>query len=53
MSVAQIAVAYAINHPLNIFYLQSPRNINEMNQNNEAMDLKLTYKEMAWLNIED
>lgn len=52
MSVAQIAVAYAINHPLDIFSLQAPRNIEEMTQNNIAMDLDLTDDEMAWLNLE-
>lgn len=52
MSVPQIAVAYAIIHPLNIFSIQSPRNLEEMKQNNVAMDLELTDNEILWLNLE-
>lgn len=52
LTVPQIAVAYALNHPLGIFSLQAPRTPEEMIQNNEAIDLMLTSDEMAWLNLE-
>ena len=53
LSVAQIAVAYVMNHPLRIFALQAPRTLAEMQQNNAAIHLALTTEEMAWLNLED
>lgn len=52
LSIAQIAMAYVINHELDIFSLQSPRNIVQMKENDMAMDLILTRDEMAWLNLE-
>lgn len=52
LSVAQIAVAYVMNHPLRIFALQAPRTLEEMQQNNAAIHLELTAEEMAWLNLE-
>jgi aryl-alcohol dehydrogenase-like predicted oxidoreductase len=53
LSVAQIAVAYVMNHPLRIFALQAPRTLEEMRQNDAAIHLELTTEEMAWLNLED
>jgi aryl-alcohol dehydrogenase-like predicted oxidoreductase len=52
LSVPQIAVAYVMGHPLKIFSLQSPRTLAEMRQNDQASDLQLTSREMAWLNLE-
>lgn len=52
VSVAQIAVAYAISHPLEIFALQAPRTLEEMEQNNQAVDMTLTTKELAWLDLQ-
>jgi len=53
LSVAQIAVAYVMNHPLRIFSLQAPRTLEEMQQNDAAIHLEMTPEEMAWLNLED
>jgi aryl-alcohol dehydrogenase-like predicted oxidoreductase len=53
LSVAQIAVAFVMNHPLKIFSLQSPRTLEEMQQNDQAINLTLSDREMAWLNLED
>lgn len=53
MSVAQIAVAYVMSHPLRIFSLQAPRTLDEMRQNDAAINLTLTPQEMAWLNLEE
>lgn len=52
LSVAQIAVAYAVSHPLTIFSLQAPRSLTEMKQNELAMETQLTDAEMKWLNLE-
>jgi aryl-alcohol dehydrogenase-like predicted oxidoreductase len=49
LTVPQIAAAYVISHPLNIFSLQSPRGINEMRQNAAAIDTELTSAELSFL----
>ena len=49
LTVPQIATAYALSHPLNIFSLQSPRSINEMKQNAAAIDTELSAAELAYL----
>ena len=53
LSVAQIAVSYVMNHPLQIFSLQAPRTLEEMRQNDAAIHVDLTPDEMAWLNLEE
>jgi aryl-alcohol dehydrogenase-like predicted oxidoreductase len=49
LTVPQIAAAYVISHPLNIFSLQSPRGINEMRKNAAAIDTELTAAELSFL----
>ena len=49
LSVPQIAAAYAVSHPLNIFSLQAPRGITEMRQNAAAIDTELSAEELSYL----
>jgi aryl-alcohol dehydrogenase-like predicted oxidoreductase len=49
LTVPQIAAAYVISHPLNIFSLQAPRGISEMRQNAAAVDTELTAAELSFL----
>jgi len=49
LTVPQIAAAYAISHPLNIFSLQAPRGISEMQQNAVAIDMELSAGELSYL----
>lgn len=49
LTVPQIAAAYVISHPLNIFSLQAPRNIEEMRQNAAAIDTELSAAELQYL----
>ena len=49
LTVPQIAAAYVISHPLNIFSLQAPRGIKEMRQNAIAIDTELTAAELSFL----
>jgi aryl-alcohol dehydrogenase-like predicted oxidoreductase len=51
VSVAQIAVAYIFNQPLNIFALIASRSGDELRQNVEAMELPLTQAEIDWLDL--
>lgn len=48
----QIAVAWVLNQPLNLFPLVGPRNAQEVAQNVEAAALQLTEAECRWLNLE-
>ena len=48
----QIALAWVLNSPLNVFPLVGARSEEEFTQNEAALDLKLTPQEMAWLNLE-
>ena len=51
MTVAQIATAYVINHPLNIFPLIGSWTAEEFQANHAAVSLKLTPQELAWLEL--
>ena len=51
MSLMQIAVAFVFNQPLNLFALLGPRKPDEVLQNIAAMELELTPKECAWLDL--
>ncbi|MBV7331404.1 aldo/keto reductase [Chloroflexi bacterium TSY] len=51
LSIPQIAVAYVLNHPLNVFALVGCRNRNEFRANAEASSLTLTPEEIAWLEL--
>jgi len=49
LTIPQIAAAYAVSHPLAIFSLQAPRGIEEMRQNNAAIDTELSAAELSFL----
>lgn len=52
LSLPQIATAYVMNYPLNIFALVGCATPDEYKANMEAMTLKLSPEELAWLNLE-
>ncbi len=51
-TVAQIALAWLYNHPLNVFALSSPVTAEQLEQNIKAMEIKLTQDECKWLDLE-
>lgn len=51
LTVAQIAVAFIFNSPLNIYALIASRSGDELRQNIEALELELSPAEMAWLDL--
>ncbi len=53
LSVPQIATAWLMNCPLNIFALIGVYGGEEAKQNVAAMDITLTPHEMAWLDLKD
>ena len=52
LQVAQIAVAYLMNQPLNLFTIIASASAGEFEENGEAIELKLTPQELAWLDLE-
>jgi aryl-alcohol dehydrogenase-like predicted oxidoreductase len=50
-SVAQIAVAYVLNHPMNTFALVAAYKPEEFQSSTAALDIELTPQEMAWLDL--
>lgn len=51
VSVTQIALAYVMNQPLNIFALVFCRSRAEFQANHDALEIRLTPQEMAWLDL--
>ena len=51
-SVAQIALAWLFNQPLNTFLLTSPVNEKQIKDNVAAENIKLSNDEVLWLNLE-
>ena len=51
MSIPQIATAYVMSYPLNIFALVGCATPDEYKANMEALTLKLTPEELAWLDL--
>jgi aryl-alcohol dehydrogenase-like predicted oxidoreductase len=51
VSIAQIAVAYVFNQPLNIFALIASRSADELKQNIAALEMPLTQAEIDWLDL--
>jgi len=49
VSVPQLAVAYVLNYPLNIFALVGPCTPQEFQENLAALAIELTPEELAWL----
>jgi aryl-alcohol dehydrogenase-like predicted oxidoreductase len=52
VTVPQIALAYILHSPLNVFPLVGAASGDEYAQNVKALDLALTADERAWLNLE-
>jgi len=52
LSIPQVALAYVLSQPLNIFALVGARSGEEISANLESLQTKLTDGEMAWLNLE-
>jgi aryl-alcohol dehydrogenase-like predicted oxidoreductase len=52
VTVPQIALAYILQSPLDVYPLVGAANGDEYAQNVEALDLALTEAERAWLNLE-
>jgi aryl-alcohol dehydrogenase-like predicted oxidoreductase len=51
LNVPQIALAYVLNQPLNIYALVGARSGEEIAANLQALDLELTPAEMDWLDL--
>jgi len=52
LTASQIALAWVLNQPMNIFPLVGCRTAEEFAENADALEVKLTAEEMAWLNLE-
>jgi len=52
VTVPQVAVAYVLSYPLNIFALVGSASPDEVRANLAAADIELTPGEIAWLNLE-
>ena len=52
LSIPQVALAYVLSQPLNIFALVGPRSGEEIKANLQSLQTKLSDEEMAWLNLE-
>ena len=52
VSVAQIALAFIFNNPLETFILTSPVNDEQIKQNVQSENIKLTNEEILWLDLE-
>ena len=51
LSAAQVALAYVINHPMNLFAIVGPHSGEKFRANIEASEVQLTPREMAWLDL--
>ena len=51
LTVPQVATAYIMNQPVNVFALVGCRKGEEFKANVEALDVKLTAQELAWLDL--
>lgn len=49
---AQLALAWVLNQPLNVYALIGPQTINELNEALPALAVTLSPEELAWLNLE-
>lgn len=52
MTLAQIALAYVMSQPLDIYALVGCRTVGEFRDNAAALTLKLTPEELAWLDLQ-
>lgn len=52
LSIPQVALAYVLGQPLNIYALVGARNGDEIRANLQALQTEFSTDEMAWLNLE-
>ena len=50
-TIPRVALAYVFDQPMNIFPLAAPRNAEQVADNAEALKLKLSPEEIAWLEL--
>jgi aryl-alcohol dehydrogenase-like predicted oxidoreductase len=53
VTATQIALAYVLCQPLEIFALIGPQTIEEMRTSAQALEVELSPEELRWLNLED
>lgn len=51
LSAAQVALAYVLNQPMNVFAAVGPSSSEKFMANVEASEVRLTPQEMAWLDL--
>jgi len=51
VSVAQVALAFVMNQPMNLFAVVGPHSGRKFKENIEAVNIRLTQQEMAWLDL--
>lgn len=51
LTIPQIALAYVLNQPMNVFALVGCQNGAEFKANVEALELKLSVEELGWLDL--
>ena len=51
LNAAQVALAYVMNQPMNVFALVGPHSGEKFRMNVEASEVRLTQEEMAWLDL--
>jgi aryl-alcohol dehydrogenase-like predicted oxidoreductase len=51
LTIPQVALAYVLNQPLNVFPLVGCNSGEEFRENCEALAVHLTDEEMAWLDL--
>ena len=50
-TIPQIALAWALHQPLNLFPLVGSRSGEEFRENREALEIELTSEELGWLDL--
>jgi aryl-alcohol dehydrogenase-like predicted oxidoreductase len=51
LTTAQVALAYVMNHPMNLFAIVGPHSGEKFRANIEASKVELTQEEMDWLDL--
>lgn len=51
LTTAQVALAYVMNQPMNLFVVVGPHSVEKFKANIEAGEVQLTSEEMAWLDL--
>jgi aryl-alcohol dehydrogenase-like predicted oxidoreductase len=53
LTAAQVALAYVMNQPMNLFAVVGPHSGEKFKANIEASEVQLTQHEMAWIDLRD